>query len=701
MSNTLKSLYGFVPGFIIDGKQGLIQAAQNTIAALGGPISYGLYVGSALIRDIIGSPRPAQSETAIKSAIPDRISAFGRSRIHLTYALYTTASNGTAIDAGALHDGRIDGYERFYLGDRRVATTTGVVAKLPDGAYKGSTVEIDARLGLPTETAFSALTTLLPSTCTSDHRGDGVATMCVTWKPVKSKDYQETYPNAQPPPSAVARWLCCFDWRDEAQDVDDPATWQWTENAVLHLAYYELRFDNKDWETHFLPTLDYWTAAADDCDLPIPLKGVQTILAAGAEDGDDNIQVASVNGLIAGMTIAISATGDTSLTETRTVSGISALTISFSPDLSHDHPQGSQVSWASDSGSPATEPRYRSCVAFKHTDQHKGVVANLLACFDGWMSPRADGALVVYSGRYYEPTVTIGPGQILNCSIQEGVDEESSVNQIAVSYVSANHDFSTVDTDAWEDTDDISARGKILPSPLSNQVPSHSQARRLAKRAIADAMASVRGTTITNAAGRIAIGQRYVRQQVVEAGTTFMDATVQIKKLTRNITTGGVTYEWVLADPNVDAWNPATEEGEPAPVGNRVALAPIAAPTITEANIITDDNSADDNPGARILLTVSGPDRDDLTWFARWRVQGGSIWNEQPYGDIDPGSSVELLTGFVPVNAIIEIEAAYSVGDGRVSPWSTLFEVTTTLSVMLAEDGEIMSTEDGQTMIEE
>src|SRR3546814_12086276 len=56
-----------------------------------------------------------------------------------------------------------------------------------------------------------------------------------------------------------------------------------------------------------------------------------------------------------------------------------------------------------------TEERYRSPVAHNHTDQHANVIAALLSTFDGWIAPRADGALVVYAGKYYAPTVSIGP----------------------------------------------------------------------------------------------------------------------------------------------------------------------------------------------------------------------------------------------------------------------------------------------------
>lgn len=656
-------------------------------------------LGSALL--LPSTPKPAALEGALKTPMPPRVSAYGRSRLHGSYSLYTTASGGTACDVYALCDGRIDGYERFYLGDNQVATATGIVAGLPDGAYKSPTVEIDARLGLPTETAYSQLVALLPDQWTADHRGDGVATMMVTWKEARTKDYQEIYPNGQPPGSAVARWQCVYDWRDETQDIDDPLTWQWSENAVLHLAHYLLVRDNKDWSLHFAPTLAFWTAAADDCDEATALAAVQATLATPAAAGTDSIVLNNVNGLATGMSVSVSATGDTSLTEILGVVDVTGTTVSLDANLAFAHPLGSQVTWSSDTEAPATEPRYRGCVAHAHTDEHKGVIANLLACFDGWMSPRSDGALVVFSGRYYAPTVTIGPDQIIGYSLQDGIAEEDAINLLNVTYISENHDFNTVDTDAWADNDDISARGKELSDTAANQVPSASQGRRLAKRKMARIMAPKRGTVTTNASGRTAIGQRYVRLTLIDCGTTFLDAPVEIVKLTRNLMTGGVTFDWILADPNIDAWNPATEEGLPAPIGNPVASLPLEAPEILSAMLFVTDESGTDAAGARVDLVVSALDRGDLTWFVHWRVSGSSIWNEARYTDIDPGTSVELLTGFVPVNALIDVEAAYQVGDGRVSPWSETSTVDSTIIAITTDAGETLLTDDGEVMIKD
>jgi hypothetical protein len=394
------------------GLQFIPGVGQAVAGALGGigigvTASQGLLIASLAVAGaeaglnslLAKHPKPEQTETAIRNPIPPRVSGYGTNRYYMAYALYATASDGTAVDVGVFHDAKASAIRARYLGDVRINLTGSYVTKTSDGQFGDNKVLVNTRLGNATETAFSEVIAKLPDQWTSDHRGDGCVTGCVLSSPVKSKNYQDVYPTGGPnqmPMSLVLDAQLVFDWRDETQAADDPSTWKFSENAVLHTAHYELVRDNKDWDTHFVPTIDYWTVAANDADLAMPLKGVQTIILEAADEGSGHLTLASTNGLATGMTIVISATGDTSLTETRTVTSISGNVVGLSSDLDNDHPQGSQVNWASSAGSPATEPRYRSCLAHKHTDPHKSVVSGLLGCFDGWMAPRADGALVVY-----------------------------------------------------------------------------------------------------------------------------------------------------------------------------------------------------------------------------------------------------------------------------------------------------------------
>ncbi|AIT81592.1 hypothetical protein [Novosphingobium pentaromativorans] len=322
-----------------------------------------------------------------------------------------------------------------------------------------------------------------------------------------------------------------------------------------------------------------------------------------------------------------------------------------------------------------TEKRWRSCVAHKHTDTHASVKSAIMQCCDGWIATRSDGAYVVYAGKYYTPTISIGADEIIAFEWNGvGVDDDEAINEIICSYVSADHDYNTVETNAWRDEDDIAERGQILTDSLEPQVPSWGQVRRLAKRQMARKNALYRGTVTTNASGRVVRGERFINLTLTEAGTTFYDGPVEITAVTRNLSTGGVTFSWVAVDPNIDAWNPATEEGDPAPVGNRVALEPLTTPTIDTASAVL----SSDGSFAQISVTVDAEDRSDLTWFLRWKLSANTVWNEAEYTDIDAGTSVQLLSDSVPSNASVDVSVAYQVGDGRTSDWASTETVDTT-----------------------
>lgn len=319
------------------------------------------------------------------------------------------------------------------------------------------------------------------------------------------------------------------------------------------------------------------------------------------------------------------------------------------------------------------ERRYRCCVMYDSTAEPGQIINDILLTFDGWYCPDALGRLIIYAGAYNEPTVEIGPDHIVDYRHQANLEDEDVVNQLSVTYVSDLHDYAVVDAQPWRDEDDISARGKEVTAGIAPQSPSFTQNRRLAKISMARHNAKDRGSVTTNFSGRIAIGQRFIRLHLVEAGSTFFYGVAEITTMQKNMQSGGITFEWMSVDPNSWAWNAATEDGLGAPVGNRVAQQPIDTPAITTATPVV----ASDGSSAQIEIVATGPNRSDLVWFARWKRSTDSVWNEAEYPDIDPGASVTLVTSVVPLNTSIDVAVSYKQGDGRTSDWSTTSTVST------------------------
>lgn len=327
-----------------------------------------------------------------------------------------------------------------------------------------------------------------------------------------------------------------------------------------------------------------------------------------------------------------------------------------------------------------TEKRYRTALSYRLTDEPSAIIASMLACFDGWFALNDAGEVLLYSGRYYPPTMTLGPDLIASYTHASGTAVEDAINEVTVQYVSDQHDWKMVDAQSWRDEDAIARSGKEPNSAdLNAAVPSFTQGRRLAKRMMARTNASDRMTITTTYAGSIIVGQRYINVDLREAGAVFYSGPVEITTPPeRDMMTGGVTFDCVAIRPEIDAWNPATEDGEGAPIGNRYAPEPLETPTIVSASVQYSDVSSGDNgiggstsgSGARVLIDASGPDRADLTWYARYRVGTTGTWTEQQYPDTDPSAGVTLLTGYVPLVDNLQVEVAYSTGDGRISDWS-------------------------------
>lgn len=594
-------------------------AASVTAAIASTLIGLALTAVSSLLMARPHLDPPETARSPIKTSIPPRVSAYGQSRLYGAYVLYENTTYSAldsdafapyAIDVFAIHDGPIDAIVQRYLGDDRITITGEVVNALPNKQYLNAGVKWFETLGQTPGDYFYLITYLLGAGIWSaNHRGDGVVMIGVVWKPVRSDRFSERYPFGAAPASIAARWQKVFDWRDVTQAVDNPATWKWSANAALHLAHYRLVREKAK-------------------------RPAGAVLPTGAALLD-------------------------------------AWNLFFAPTLAYWTEAANVCDEAVALNAGGTEPRYRSCFSHRHTDPHKDVLDALTACFDGWTSPRADGALVVYAGKYYPPTVDIGPDQIVSYSWQHGVVDEEAVNELKITYVSQAHDYNVVDADPWRDTDDIAERGAIRTQGVDFAVPSHGQARRLSKRLVARIMANNRGMVTTTAAGRIVRGERYINLRIEEAGAVFFDGVAEITGLTRNVATGGVTFSWVEVLPAIDAWNPATEEGLPAPVGERTVLIAPAAPVIDAAFMLFDTT------GARIQIELSGPAGIDLIWFARWRRVGDPVWNEQRYVDVDSSAGVTLITSVVPTDTDLEVEVSYKPANGSLSPWSTIAEVDT------------------------
>lgn len=581
------------------GAPAWLASAAGNVAFYGTAIGIPLAISVASRPDL---PSPEGAQISFKQTRPPRRRVIGEARVGLAGTLLFEAVENNFYLAGALCEGPVAGFGQVWLHDDAVTLDgSGFVQMLPDKRYPDDRVQILTRTGLETETAYAELIDELPALWTEDHRGDRIASLAMIARHAKLENFPADFPNGRPEPSQVVRGVA-YDWRDPAQDRDDPDSWGFCSNPIVGLVHDLWAYYGQDWDIRFAPVLDELTEEADYCDELVDKVG-------------------------------------------------------------------------------GTEPRYACGGVFDLVNAPADVIARYLATCDGFFARRGDGAFIIRAGRYYAPTVTLDETCITGLSVQRFVEDENAVNELIVSLASPAHDYNEVETDAWRDETDIAARGVVRSQPLSlSWVQSNGQARRLAKRRMSQLSAPIRGTIRTNLYGLRALGERYLRVQVPDLAV-MANIVVEVTGVEIDIVQMTLTFSFLAADPNIDEWNPATEEGPGPTSGDRAGSDALTAPTVIGTPVAFYESTGAGGDGVRIRIVASGPDRPDLSWQVRWRVEGGVSWVEAGSADLDPGAGVTLETGFVPADTLVEIEAAYTTGGGSLSPWSETETVDTSVIV--------------------
>lgn len=327
-------------------------------------------------------------------------------------------------------------------------------------------------------------------------------------------------------------------------------------------------------------------------------------------------------------------------------------------------------------------PRYESFVYRALSDDPQEALEKLLTACDGRLLMDENGCWKLWVGKYRAPTVFLTEEDIVGYDVAGDASSEDVVNELVPSFKSPAHKWNMVATDPWQDASDVEMRGKIQTSPMQLEaVTNNSQARRLAKREMSRLLSPLKGRLDCKLSADRACGERWVGIDFAELGLT--GAVIEVEDGGQTAFSSlSVVIPFTLADPNADAWNAATEEGDGPQLTDRVNREALAQPAILDVTPFLDSIGGSD--GTRLNIEATGPAREDITWSARWRVTGSSSWVEGNYVDIDPGSPVVLETGFVAADAL-EVQVAYTTGGGSLSPWSDTETVdATTISSVAA-----------------
>ncbi|WP_438853176.1 hypothetical protein [Brevundimonas nasdae] len=220
-------------------------------------------------------PDPEGQKLPRKQARPVRFVAVGGPS-RMSGAFMLREANGNKYGAVlAVCEGRLASITRVYEHDNIVTRNAeGWVQGLPGEMFgSGDLLQIQTRLGNPTETHYSMLTRDFGSYWPPSCRGDGIASVGIFAQHRSRESFARHFANGEPSVSIVGAAVC-YDWRDPSQSRTNPATWKMSWNPVVWLVFIEWHRHGRSWERSIAPVLAALKVEADYCDQVVTRNGV-------------------------------------------------------------------------------------------------------------------------------------------------------------------------------------------------------------------------------------------------------------------------------------------------------------------------------------------------------------------------------------------------------------------------------------------
>lgn len=257
---------------VIAGQAGALGAG---LAALGfsftGLVGIGLSIGASYLSSLIfkpQAPRPEDVQTSVKNSVAARQRHYGRVKISGPW-VFADSVAAHFYKVIALGTGQLDEIEELWCDDNLVGVDVNGDATTTPYFTPGfpALLNIQTRLGLPTETAYADLTAAFPE-WDADHRGDGVASLLAHQPPVNQIFIAKLYPQlTQTTYRVVARGSIIYDPITAANI--------WTDNAAAVIRDYMTHADGMGLPLSLFATPQAtagWLAAANRAAELVDLK---------------------------------------------------------------------------------------------------------------------------------------------------------------------------------------------------------------------------------------------------------------------------------------------------------------------------------------------------------------------------------------------------------------------------------------------
>lgn len=216
------------------------------------------------------APKPEDVQQSTRQATAPRIRHYGRVKASGAW-VFAESLNGTFYKVLALGHTRIDAIESYWVDETSVTIDGAGEVTLP--LRLATACRIKTRLGDPAETHYSELTSVFPE-WTSDHRGDGIASLFATQRALPQSLYLGAFPNGINTSYRVVL---------RGARVRSPVTGSvaWSDNAASVVQDYMTHPDGMRLPLGLFTTPQAdaaWKAAHARCTEDVPLK------AGGSED---------------------------------------------------------------------------------------------------------------------------------------------------------------------------------------------------------------------------------------------------------------------------------------------------------------------------------------------------------------------------------------------------------------------------------
>lgn len=547
----------------------------STATLLGGALAIGASVALQQLtaQKKLNAGQTSQAQATINQATGARIRGYGRAKLGGTRAFWDSKS-GSLLQAVMIHSGRIDGFEEWWIGDKKVTVDNdGRVTTQPfyNPGANAYYVRIYGHEGTTNQAASSTIMTRFPTVWTAAHQLKGIAYFVSSFVSPAAEDYQVVFPEGYNTPiRTVARLSQVYDPRT--------GTTAWNDNAALCIL---------DYLTH----PDGFGRNLSDIDLPS--------FSAFANICDERIALKK----------------------------------------------------------GGTEARYRLWGVYSLTEDPQEVLDRMRATCDAELYQTPSGKIAIRGGKWVEPTVTITAADILGHQIEQGNNRFAAFNELKILYTSPQHGYQTMEAASWVNVAAQADQGPLLSDLGLDLVPSHSQALRLAKIHIAKSNPRWRGSITTNLSGLNALGERTIYVQLPELG---IDEPFLVTGFSISPDLTGCEIGILSLDASAYAWNPNTEDLDPAPdpQDTRPDLV-IPAPENVVLRVI-------DRAGGPVIRATVGPSgRDDLQFAAEFRSFGGT-WEAM----IVASGALEAFSGVVTSGVTYEVRTRWITSQGAAGVWS-------------------------------